>query len=470
MIKKISKRIILPTLFFCLLGVSDNIALLSASEGAGFKIDLSNIQSFKTGNGIQTLYIRDELPQFTIFASIGYGKLYEKRENAGISDLLARSLSMGGSKNYPANALYEAIESIGGKLSINSSWEETTISIKVLERHAELAVTILADLLLYPAFTEKHITHARSLLGESVRRKRDQPLSTAFDKAREIVFDGNGYGATIREETLNALGKKDILAVWKKYFTAGNMIVGISSSVSLARVKKIMSKLNGLKGGKRLYYPVQAASLKKKRKEKSTRIYLIPKDLPQATVVLATVAPPITDPAIYSLRVMNYILGGGSFNSRLMREIRVKRGLAYSVQSIMRMRKNAGAFFAYAQTKTEKVDITLSLIRSNIEQMFREYVTGEELEWAQESMGNSYIFKFDTPMSILSRVAALEYNQLEKVFLLDYIRNIKSVSREDIRKNCRDLFGAGLVTVVVGKRTLVKKLKRFGTVIIVEDK
>ena len=101
--------------------------------------------------------------------------------------------------------------------------------------------------------------------------------------------------------------------------------------------------------------------------------------------------------------MMNYILGGGSFTSRLMREIRVKRGLSYSVQSIIRFRKNTGIFLAFAQTKYETTDSALSLLLENTGLMSEEMVTDEEIKWTNESIKNSYIFEFDTPQSILNK-------------------------------------------------------------------
>lgn len=100
---------------------------------------------------------------------------------------------------------------------------------------------------------------------------------------------------------------------------------------------------------------------------------------------------------------MNYILGGGSFNSRLLKEIREKRGLSYAVQSVIRFRKNTGAFFAYAQTKTETADLALSLMLENSNAMATAEVENGELSWAKDAIQNSFIFEFNTLADILNK-------------------------------------------------------------------
>ncbi len=430
---------------------------------------LPEVKSFVLPNKIRAFYIKDELPQFTITVSIGFGKLHETRDNAGISSLLAKTLSLGGSKKYPAQVLHQKIESIGGRIRISSSWEETFISIRVLKRHADFAFDIISDILLNPNLDTNYIEQARSLLLENVKRKQDNPDMLAFEKLREIIFNGDGYGSVTREVTLKSITRDDLLKVWDDYFNAGNTILGISSSLNLEDIKKNkQNRLSDIKKGREKNYSIDYNKLTTSMKKNSKRVYLIPKDIPQATIALGTIAPTIKDTRIYSLKMMNYILGGGSFNSRLMKEIRVKRGLSYSVQSVIRFRKNTGVFIAYAQTRNETADTALSLLLENINIMAKDPVLDDELQWTKESIKNSYIFEFDTPLSILSKYTFLSYNGLTKSYLENYLKNIESVKKKQIQTSGKELFNSGLIKVIVGKIELKEKLKKFGNVVIVE--
>jgi zinc protease len=432
-------------------------------------LDLPGIESLKTAKGIRIFYIKDELPQLTIAVSIGLGTLYENSKDAGISELIAYTLTHGGSKKYPADRLYQAIESVGGRLAIQSSWERTIISLRVLERHAELAFDIIADLITNPNLGNEYIENARSLIIERLRREKDKPFHIAFEKAREIIFKGKGYGAVVREETINSITRDEILRACKRYFNARNIIIGISTSIDLLMIKRLLSTFDSLERGESQEYDVDYRSSIESVTMESRNIYLIPRDIPQATVVVGTVAPDIRDSGIYALEIMNFILGGSSFNSRLMREIRVKRGLSYAVQSILKFRKKTGVFLAYAQTNYEKVDVTLSLLLENIKTIAAEGISSDELEFARESINNSYVFEFNSSMNILSKFIALEYNELPASFVADYPVKINAVREKEVLEESEKLFKNGLVKVVVGKRGLKSKLERFGTVVIVED-
>ncbi len=430
-------------------------------------VELPPVSTFNTPNGIKVFYLRDQLPQLTIIVSAGFGMLYEEKNEAGISDFLARALSLGGSGKYPSEQLYRSIESIGGRLAISASWERTTIVLQVLERHAALAFDIVSDLLLEPNFDRQSVENVRSLLGEKIRRKKDHPAQIAFEKVRELIFGGAGYGSVMREETIRSITRSDLMDKWKRYFRAKNLSVGISTSLDFDRVKKYMTKLHALESGERLFYSVKSSPLRETVAKNSKSIFLIPKDIPQATMVVGTVAPSIGDRRMYPLEVMNYILGGGSFNSRLMREIRVKRGLSYAVQSILRFRKGTGIFLAYAQSNHDRTPKTLSLLQENIRLIASAAVTREELSFAKRSLNNSYIFEFNTSLDILSKYLSLEYNGLPVSFIRDYPLKIQSVTGDAVLKSSEKLLKHGVITVVVGRKELQEPLKKLGTVIVI---
>ncbi len=431
-------------------------------------IDLPRVNSLTAKNGLKLFYIKDELPRLIIVLSAGFGKLHENSSNAGVSDLLARTLSLAGSKKYPADVLHNTIESIGGRFSVQSSFEETQIVIEVIEKYSGLAFDIMTDMILNPNIDSKIMGKARSLLLEDLRRKKDNPDMLAFDKSKEIIFNGAGYGAYPTENSLNSISGKDLQAILNDYFTAKNTIMGIASSQSFNEIENNLKGLEVLREGAVMNYYSDVNALAASLPEKSKKIYLLPKNIPQAVIVVGTIAPDIKDAGIYALSLMNDILGGSDFSSRLMHEIRVKRGLAYSVQSTVRFRKNTGIFFAFAQTRNETADTALSLILENIEQISISQVKNEELKSAKGSLKNSYIFEFDTPVSILKKYAFLSYNDLSESFLFDYVKRVESVSREEIQKESLKLFDKGLVKLVVGKKELEKSLSKFGKVVIIE--
>ncbi len=450
------------------------IANANAQSGT-IKIDnleLPPVSSLSLKNGIKVFYIKDELPRMTIMLSAGFGRLYENNLNAGISDLIAKTLSLAGSGKYPADVLHNTIENIGGKFAVESSYEETIIIIEVLDRYSDLAFDILKDIVLNPNLDSDIIENSRSMLLEDVRRKNDNPDTLAFEKAREIIFNGAGYGSVITEKSLKSITKKDLINILNDYFIPDNMIIGISSSLNSNDIKKYVGDFELLKKNTKnnhKEYSVDLNAISASIKKKSKNIYLSPKNIPQATMVVGTVAPGIKDTKIYSLTLMNDILGGSDFNSRLMLEIREKRGLAYAVQSVVRFRKNTGIFMAFAQTKNESAEISLALLLDNIDQISKHPVKDEELKLAKDSIRNSYIFEFDSPIGILKKYSFLSYNGLPESFVLDYVKQIEKITSEEIKKSTSQLTRNGLIKVVIGKRELEKKLGKFGSVVIINE-
>ncbi len=444
----------------------------SRAGNLGFsgEISLPKVESYRTDTGVRVFHIKDDLPRVVIVISAGLGKLYENRANAGLSEVMAKMFSLGGCDRYPGNALYSRVESLGGRISISASWEQTSISLSVLARHAPEAWDILKSLMEAPRFEEKYFEEARSLIKEELKREKDKASESAIKKMREILYDGNGYGASVTEKSLDALTLETVRKAWGTHFTSGNLSVGVSSSLDVPTVRKALNEVFARTApGEKKYYRVDEDRLIQSLKEKNGNIYLVPRDIPQATLVVGTIAPGITYEGNETLQVMNYILGMGSFNARLMREIRVKRGLSYSVWSVIRNRKNSGLFMAFAQTRNDSLGETLRLMEQNISLVGREGVTGEELAWAKKSLSNSYIFEFDTTGSILDKYLFLDYNELRETYLKDYLKRVNAVTREGVLKQSGILFGRGFVRVVVGKKDLAKDLGKYGKVILLED-
>lgn len=439
----------------------------SASVKKDFLQDLPEIKKYRMKNDINILYLKNDLPVTVIYASISYGKLYETAGNAGISDLMVRALQISGTVAYPGNTLYQKLESIGGHIQISAGWETTDIEIKVLSRHTDFAFHIIGDLLSSPVFDEAGVKAAKQLALEKIRRDNDKPEESGVLKLREIIFGGAGYGAVPTEKSISGINSSAIQQLWKKFATGKNITLAVSSSMQDDSISKLAEKeLSAMGKGLREQYSFNPVKALAGLKSSSGIIYLIPRELEQATIYIGTLSPDIRYNGNYALFIMNYILGGGSFNSRLMNEIRVKRGLAYSVFSMVRNRRNTGIFISFVQTRNETAGEALSLMYDNIKRMYKEPVSDEELKWAMDSIKNSFVFRFNNIEDILGNYLEMEYNGLDESYYKNYLNNINKVTAAEVLSESGKLFGQGLVTVIVGKRTLEKELSSYGKVVL----
>jgi len=466
--KKLSVSLALFTVIMLSPWSSTGAETLKSVE-SDFLSALPEVKKYRMNNDVDLLYIKDDLPVTVINASISFGKMYENNANAGITEVLNKTLSIAGTALYPGNSLNQKIESIGGEIHISAGWETISIEIKVLSKYSDLAFNMLGDILKNPVFDDQGVKSARQLVIEKIKRDMDEPDEIGVLKLREIIFGGAGYGSVPTEKSVSAVDSGSLKSLWGKYATGRNITIAVSSSKDEAGIvylaEKELSQI--VKGGKE-YYSIDKEKISADLKSASGIIYLIPMELEQATIYTGTFAPDIKYNGNYALYMMNYILGGGSFNSRLMNDIRVKRGLAYSVYSLVRNRRNAGVFISFVQTKNESAGEVLSLMNENIKKMYTGPVTTGELEWAKESVKNSYVFRFNNIDDLLGNFLEIEYNDLNADYYKKYLDNINKVTSSDIVEEGQKLFSQGIVTVVVGSRKLENELSKHGKVVICE--
>ena len=439
--KTIKTLIILAVLSIPLFGAGDTL------------VTLPHIETI-TSNGVPVFYTQDTLPQCTVYVSIGAGSLYENAANAGISQMAALVLSLGGSKNYPH--INEYIDKVGGRYSVSSSFETITISMRVHQDEAAQAFSILADIIANPLFSQQLTETARFMCKQQIQQKQDDPMTIAMEKARQYVFGDSGYGAVMSPQSLDAITVADLEQLWKRYAVKENVRIGIVTSLDNEAIMKHIPQLTAaLSHGKAVDYTADIETAKNNISTKG--VYFIEKDIPQSTIVIATIAPSIQSNKRYALEVGNYILGGGSFNSWLMDEIRVKRGYAYSTGSIVRMRKNIGLFLAYAQTSANTTIPTLEIMQKVMAHYATTGPTGEQLQWAKDALLKSYIFDFKSLRDIVQFYMWLDYNKLPVSYIHEYPDGIMSVNINDIVQSFNTI-ASGYIIVVVGNKEVKQQL------------
>lgn len=448
--------------------LSDPGRTLEAGPPAG-RLDLPLVSGAVLDNGIRFFHVRDDLPMVMVTVSAGYGRLYEDRETAGLSDLLAMTMSLGGSAAYPGGALHERVDSMGGRLSVSASWESVTISIKVLDRFRDEAFAIVADLAANPNLGPEYLENAKGLVVDEIKRKYDNPADLAFEKARERIFGGKGYGSVPTEETVRSLSPDRVRDAWKTHFAGRNVMIGVVSPMEQRDAERLCRRyFSRIEAGAPVRYEADIRAVRERVSAARGKVFFLRKDIPQSTIVIGTVAPDIRHTGEYALELMDYVLGGGSFNSRLMEEIRVRRGMAYAVQSIYRPRCGTGVFLAYAQTESRHAGEVLGLLLGNVERMAREPMKHGELEWARGAIGSSFVFRFDSPMKILSNRMEIAYNGLPEDYNDTYLERISRVGVKEILAESAELFRPGLVILVVGHPSVAADLRRFGEIVYIE--
>ena len=246
---------------------------------------------------------------------------------------------------------------------------------------------------------------------------------------------------------MQALSRDDMVDFHREYFHPNNIIIGVSGDFER---DAIINKLETLfKGWEPRTLSFPALKLPADREGKS--VYFAHKDIPQSTIIMGSFALNKTHPDYFPFSVLNFIIGGGGFTSRLMSEIRSNRGLAYSVGSIYRAEIDYGLFATYCFTKSESTLESITLISEILKQVKQEGITPEELERAKNSILNNFIFEFTTPFQIVNKQVAIAYDNLPKDFLETYRERITAVTADDVNMVAQKyLHPDRMLLVVVG--------------------
>jgi zinc protease len=204
----------------------------------------------------------------------------------------------------------------------------------------------------------------------------------------------------------------------------------------------------------------------------SGSIQVAAKDLPQTTIVIGDLGLTKDHPEQYVVRVLNYILGGGGFNSRMMREIRSNRGLAYSAYSYFQVgRRLPGPFVAGTETKNASVSPAISLTREIMQDLRNNLVTDDELQLAKESQINSFVFGFENTHSVVSQKMTLDFFGYPEDYLARYRDRIAAVTAADVQRAAREFINLSRQQVVLvgNPEAFRKQLAEFGLPVVDVD-
>ncbi len=388
-----------------------------------------------------------EVPLVNVQVLIRTGSVLEPSGKAGLAEIMGRVLRTGGTRTYPAQLLNETVEGMGAILETSVGREAGRASLSVLSPDLERGLDLLAEVLRYPAFSEEDVERARERKIEEIRRSNDDPDTIAFRELRAAVYGEDPRGRSPTPEGVSSMSRVDLVEFHRRFFHPDRIIVGVSGDFTEENLLLLWEKSFG--GWKPAGGPPEAFPLPEESPPPA--LYLVPRGFPQTTFVLGHLAPALGSPEYYPFTLMNYILGGAGFNSRLTEVIRSNRGLAYSVGSWYRGGVGYGVLTAWCKTAGERFPEALRLMLDVMEEMRLEGVKAEELHWAKEAIINNHIFSIDRTAEVVARRMAHEYNGLPEDFLERYPDRIAAVTKDEVNRAAASyLRPLGAAVVVVG--------------------
>jgi predicted Zn-dependent peptidase len=370
------------------------------------------------------------------------GSRHESDARAGIAHFVEHMLFKG-TDTRSAEDIAQAIDSIGGQLDAFTAKEYASYYIKVLDEHLPLAVDLLADIVLRPAFQPDEIEREKKVILEEIKMVEDTPDDLVHELFTQHFWEGHPLGRPIlgTKETVEAFTPETLSAYFRGAYAAPNMIVSAAGNVEHPRVRDLVARAFGT-------LPRKGEPFRDDPPKVVPQVITRAKELEQSHVCLGTNSYPQRHDDRYVSYILNTVLGG-SMSSRLFQNVREKRGLAYAVFSGLSAYRDAGNITIYAGCSNEAVGEVIDLCVEELRTIKRTAAPDSELRRAKDHLKGSLMLSLENTASRMSHLARQEI-YFDRHFGLDEtLAGVERVSAEDVQRVASDLFSNGSLAATV---------------------
>ena len=405
------------------------------------------IQHWQTANGARVYFVESRaLPIVDVQVDFAAGSAYDPQAKAGLATLTRGVLDLGAGE-LDENAIAGRLADLGAQLGGGADLDRASVSLRTLadETKREPALAILRSVLQAPRFAPDIIERELARRTAALKDALTRPDTLAVRAFWSALYPEHPYGRHATPESLAALTRADVQAFYATHYRAERATVTLVGDLSRAQAEAIATRLvEALPSG----VPAAALPAPQGYVAGETRIA---HPSAQAHVYLGLPAIQRGDPDFFPLMVGNYSLGGGGFVSRLMKEVREKRGYAYSVYSSFSPLAQPGPFQIVLQTKGAQADEALAVAREVLARFVAEGPTAAELKAAKQNLVGGFPLRLDSNRKILDNVAVIGFYGLPLDYLDRYAANVERVSAADVKAAfARHVAPERLFTVVAG--------------------
>ncbi|MHC4431844.1 MAG: M16 family metallopeptidase [Planctomycetota bacterium] len=394
-------------------------------------IEVPEVEQVTLANGMRLFLLEDhELPLINLSVRIRTGSIHEPAEKIGLASMTGQVMRTGGTATMTGDEMDEELEAIAASVETGIGLNSGSASMSVLKGDLDKGLSILADVLMNPAFREDKIQLAKMQAASAIARRNDQVGAVAGREFDKLIYGPESVYARHEEyATIGSITRDDLVAFHKRYFGPNNAMLAVwgdfDTKEMIAKIEQVFENWEKVD----LHFP----KVPEVKYEFRKTVNVIRKDdVNQSNVYLGHIGGLRSDPDYFALIVMNRILGGG-FTSRLFRNVRSREGLAYSVFGAYSANYDyPGEFYVGCQTKSESTVYAIRAMLREVEKMRESEVTDEELALAKDSFLNSFVFNFDTRGEVVNRLMTYEYYGYPADFLLQIKENVEEVSKADV--------------------------------------
>ncbi|MEQ9144063.1 MAG: pitrilysin family protein [Parvibaculaceae bacterium] len=407
------------------------------------------IQKVTSPGGITAWLVEEHaVPLIVVNASWAGGALADPEDKDGLAYMMAGLLDEG-SGDLTSQAFQGALEDLAVDLSFRASHDTLSLGFQTLSEKRDAAFELLRLAINEPRFDPEAIERIRRQLQVAITRDAENPDRIAAEAWYNAALPGHAYTRPSkgRLDTVADLSRDDLLAHHGRIMARDNLKVAVVGDIDAETLKGLLDETFGSLPETASLPDVDTAEV-----TSTARLEIIQRNIPQSVVLFGHEGLARDDEDFIAAYVMNYILGGGGFSSRLMTEVREKRGLAYSVATYFYPLRHAALFIGQVATENARVSESLNVIRAELRKLAEEGVSEEELRDAKTYLTGSYPLRFDTNGKIADQLVAIQENELGIDYVTRRNRLIEAVTMDDIRRVAARLLDPDdLIVTIVGQ-------------------
>ena len=408
----------------------------------------TKIERVTSPGGIEVWLVQEKsVPLIAMDFAFRGGASQDPADKAGVASLVAGMIDEGAG-DLDSKTFHERLEAKAIELSFTANRDHFTGSLRTLTENKDAAFEMMRLALNAPRLDAADVERIRSETLGILRRESTNPDNMASQRWWETAFAGHPYGRPVRGtlDSVSTITAQDMRAYMKDVFARDTLKVGIVGNIDGATAGALVDKVFGALPAKAALRKVALAD-----PQGLGRVIAIDFDVQQSVVMMGGVGIPRKDPDFMAAFLVNHILGGGAFSSRLYREVREVRGLAYSIYSTLVPLDSAALFMTATATRGESAKQTLDVVAKEIRRLAESGPTQEELAKAKSYQKGSFALRFDTSTKIAAQLVQIQVDDLG----IDYIdkRNdlVEAVTLADVQRVAKRLLNGGMLVTMVGR-------------------
>lgn len=408
-----------------------------------------HVQRIVTPGGLTAWLVESyAVPLVAVEFALRGGAAQDPADKPGVAALLAGTLDEGAGP-YDARGFHHAIEEHAIHLAFGADRDSFSGHLQTLSRHLDKAFELLKLALTEARLDAADVARIRNQFAAELKRDLNDPDAMAAKAFRESAFPNHPYGRPVRGalDSIDSLSREDLIALRERLFATKDLKIAVVGAIDAQTLATKLDDVFGAFSRDNDLASVPAIAVSNVGLRKIVDI-----DVPQTTIRFGRPGVTKRDPDYFAVVVANHILGGGTFTARLFREVREKRGMAYSVYSQLNEYDHCPMLIGAAATKNERAGEALAVIEEQVRAFAENGPTEDELDKARKYLIGSYPLRFDTSTKIASQLVNLQLDDFEPSYLDERNGRIAAVGLEDCKRAAKKLLGDGGLLVTMAGR------------------